>query len=239
MIFEILFFILALCILGAGIKFYIDANKIIVSKQIEQSEFEKLQEEYDKLKNKDKKEESSLDEDFCCGNMGDTTSASLGTALQYLYKNKKESLEKGAFINKLKELKEDDTDVASNFDSAIQSNVGFGSDDSSSDMSTDTSSDLNSGMNSNQDDTVDLGQDGSNEDSSPSFGDLNIGGYGPDNGNPEEDSMDMTIPQEQYQIVDVLADKEDNIRVKVKNLTSGKIEYKDLSEPNKKNKLSK
>ena len=49
MIFEILFFILALCILGAGIKFYIDANKIIVSKQIEQSEFEKLQEEYDKL----------------------------------------------------------------------------------------------------------------------------------------------------------------------------------------------
>lgn len=49
MIFEILFFILALCILGTGIKFYIDANKIIVSKQIEQSEFEKLQEEYDKL----------------------------------------------------------------------------------------------------------------------------------------------------------------------------------------------
>lgn len=49
MIFEILFFILALCILGAGIKFYIDVNKIIVSKQIEQSEFEKLQEEYDKL----------------------------------------------------------------------------------------------------------------------------------------------------------------------------------------------
>lgn len=49
MIFEILFFILALCILGAGIKFYIDANKIIVSKQIEQSEFEKIQEEYDKL----------------------------------------------------------------------------------------------------------------------------------------------------------------------------------------------
>ena len=49
MIFEILFFILALCILGAGIKFYIDANKIKVSKQIEQTEFEKLQEEYDKL----------------------------------------------------------------------------------------------------------------------------------------------------------------------------------------------
>lgn len=49
MIFEILFFILALCILGAGIKLYIDANKIKVSKQIEQSEFEKLQEEYNKL----------------------------------------------------------------------------------------------------------------------------------------------------------------------------------------------
>ncbi len=49
MIFEILFFILALCVLGAGIKFYIDANKIKISKQIEQSEFEKLQEEYDKL----------------------------------------------------------------------------------------------------------------------------------------------------------------------------------------------
>lgn len=49
MIFEILFFILALGILGVGIKFYIAANKIKVSKQIEQSEFKKLQEEYNKL----------------------------------------------------------------------------------------------------------------------------------------------------------------------------------------------
>lgn len=49
MIFEILFFILALCILSAGIKLYIDANKIKISKQIEQSEFERLQEEYNKL----------------------------------------------------------------------------------------------------------------------------------------------------------------------------------------------
>ena len=38
------------------------------------------------------------------------------------------------------------------------------------------------------------------------------------------------MPQEEYQIVDVLTDSSDNIRVKVKNLTSGKCEYKDLSE---------
>lgn len=49
MIFEIFFFILVLCILGISIKFYIDANNIKVTKQIEQSEFEKLQKEYDKL----------------------------------------------------------------------------------------------------------------------------------------------------------------------------------------------
>lgn len=40
---------LALCILGVGIKLYIDANKIKVSKEIEQSEFEKLSKEYYKL----------------------------------------------------------------------------------------------------------------------------------------------------------------------------------------------
>lgn len=49
MIFEILFFIFALCILGVGIKFYINANKIKVSKEVEQSDFEKLQKEYSKL----------------------------------------------------------------------------------------------------------------------------------------------------------------------------------------------
>lgn len=49
MIFEIFFFILALCILGISIKLYINANNIKVTKQIEQSEFEKFQKEYDKL----------------------------------------------------------------------------------------------------------------------------------------------------------------------------------------------
>lgn len=49
MIFEILFFILALFILSVGIIFYIKADKIKVSKQIEQSEIEKLKEDYDKL----------------------------------------------------------------------------------------------------------------------------------------------------------------------------------------------
>ena len=42
--------------------------------------------------------------------------------------------------------------------------------------------------------------------------------------------MDMSIPQEEYQIIDVLSDSENNIKVKVKNLDSGEIEYKDLSE---------
>lgn len=55
MIFEIIFFILALFVLGISIKVYIDANKIKVSKQIEQSKFEKLQEEYDKLCNQKSK----------------------------------------------------------------------------------------------------------------------------------------------------------------------------------------
>ena len=179
-----------------------------------------------------KKTESSLDEDFCCGNIGDTTSASLGTALQYLYKNKKrESLEKGAFIDKLKELKEDDIDVASDFDTSIQANPDFDSDTgSSSTDGYDTDSDLDSGENPNQDNGSDLGQDGMNDEPATEFGDINIGGYGPDGGNSEEEPMDMTMPQEEYQIVDVLTDSSDNIRVKVKNLTSGKCEYKDLSE---------
>ena len=178
----------------------------------------------------DIKNNSELDEDFCCGNMGDTTSASLGTALQYLAKNKKESLEKGAFIDKLKQLKEDDTDVASSFDSSIQNNAGFGAD--SGDTTSDTTSnDSLSSATSTQDDAVDLGQDG--QDDAPSgFDDININnsGYGPDEGNSEEDDNFSPIPEDEYQIIDVLADSADNIRVKVKNLTSGEYEYRDLSE---------
>lgn len=179
-----------------------------------------------------KKTESSLDEDFCCGNIGDTTSASLGTALQYLYKNKKnESLNKKDFLKKLKTLKEDDIDVASDFDTSIQANADFDSDTgSSSTDGYDTDSDLDSGGNPNQDNGSDLGQDGMNDEPATEFGDINIGGYSPDGGNSEEEPMDMTMPQEEYQIVDVLTDSSDNIRVKVKNLTSGKCEYKDLSE---------
>lgn len=178
------------------------------------------------------KEESVIEEDFCCGNMGDTTSASLGTAVQYLYKNKKrESLEKGAFIDKLKELKEDDTDVASNFDASIQSNAGFGSDDSTDSVDAPTNKSLSSN-DMQQDDTVDLGQgDSQGEDSLGDFGNLNIDtGYGPEDGSSEDASMDMSIPQEQFQILNVLTDNDDNIKVEVKNLNSGEIEYRDLSE---------
>lgn len=180
-----------------------------------------------------KKDDPKLNEDFCCGNMGDTTSASLGTALQYLYKNKgkKESLQKGEFVNKLKQLKEDDTDVTSSFDSAIQGNAGFGADSTSTGDDLNTSTDTMSQDMSTQGDAVDLGQGDSTGDAG-GFGDLNIntGGYGPDEGTPEDDSMAMSIPQEEFQIVDVLTDSVDNIRVKVKNLNSGEIEYKDLSE---------
>ena len=42
--------------------------------------------------------------------------------------------------------------------------------------------------------------------------------------------MNMAMPQEEFRIIDILSDKEDNIKVKVKNLDSGEIEYKDLSE---------
>ena len=180
-----------------------------------------------------KKDDPKLNEDFCCGNMGDTTSASLGTALQYLYKNKgkKESLQKGEFVNKLKQLKEDDTDVNSSFDSAIQDNAGFGADSTSTGDDLNTSTDTMSQDMSTQGDAVDLGQGDSTGDAG-GFGDLNIntGGYGPDEGTPEDDSMAMSIPQEEFQIIDVLTDNVDNIRVKVKNLSSGEIEYKDLSE---------
>lgn len=184
------------------------------------------QEEYDKYVNRDKQEESSLDEDFCVGNMGDTTSASLGTALQYLYKNKKnESLGKEVFIDKLKSLKEDDTDVASDFDSSIQASAGF-----DSNTNTTSQDDLNSNPSIDNDD-IDLGQDQGNNNPS-GFDDININtsNYGPDEGNVEEDPMDMSIPQEQYQIIGVLSNSEDDIKVRVKNLDSGKIEYKDLSE---------
>lgn len=180
-----------------------------------------------------KKDDPKLNEDFCCGNMGDTTSASLGTALQYLYKNKgkKESLQKGEFVNKLKQLKEDDTDVTGSFDSAIQGNAGFGADSTSTGDDLNTSTDTMSQDMSTQGDAVDLGQGDSTGDAG-GFGDLNIntGGYGPDEGTPEDDSMAMSIPQEEFQIIDVLTDSVDNIRVKVKNLNSGEIEYKDLSE---------
>lgn len=180
-----------------------------------------------------KKDDPKLNEDFCCGKMGDTTSASLGTALQYLYKNKgkKESLQKGEFVNKLKQLKEDDTDVTSSFDSAIQGNAGFDADSTSTGDDLNTSTDTMSQDMSTQGDAVDLGQGDSTGDAG-GFGDLNIntGGYGPDEGTPEDDSMAMSIPQEEFQIVDVLTDNIDNIRVKVKNLNSGEIEYKDLSE---------
>lgn len=180
-----------------------------------------------------KKDDPKLNEDFCCGNMGDTTSASLGTALQYLYKNKgkKESLQKGEFVNKLKQLKEDDTDVTGSFDSAIQGNAGFGADSTSTGDDLNTSTDTMSQDMSTQGDAVDLGQGDSTGDAG-GFGDLNIntGGYGPDEGTPEDDSMAMSIPQEEFQIIDVLTDSVDNIRVKVKNLNSGEIKYKDLSE---------
>lgn len=178
-----------------------------------------------------KNEHSGLHEDFCCGNMGDTTSASLGTALSYLYKNKKnESLGKETFIQKLKSLKEDDMDVAGSFDSAVQADAGFGTDMSSDGMDN-TSADLNSGMSLDQNNTNDYTPDGSEAGAPAGFGDLNIntGGYAPDEGNPD-DSMATPASEDEYQIMDVLADSADNIRVKVKNLTSGEYEYKDLSE---------
>ena len=190
----------------------------------------KSKEEADKILKARDNQDSGLDEDFCAGNMGDTTSASLGTALQYLYKNKKnESLGKETFMDKLKSLKEDDTDVASNFDTSVQASAGFGSDNISNDSSNSQDS-LNSAP-SMDNDAVDLGQDQGNDNPS-SFDDININtsGYGPDEGNMEENPMDMSIPQEEYQIIDVLSDSEDNIKVKVKNLDSGEIEYKDLSE---------
>lgn len=190
-----------------------------------------LQDRDNQLKSKD---DSELDEDFCCGNMGDTTSASLGTSLQYLYKNrnKKESFDKKSFVDKLKQLKEDDTDVTSSFDSAVQSNAGFGgSDTSNSDLDM-SSMDSNMDTDMGQTDDMSTEQEGPANNSPMDFGDINIGGgYGPDTGNQEEDDDGFSpVPEDEFQIVDVLTDSEDNIRVKLKNLSSGEYEYKDLSE---------
>jgi hypothetical protein len=64
MIFEIIFFIIALCILSIGIKLYIDANKIKVSKSTEQSiieeDYKKLQKEYDRIS----QQKTKLEEDI-------------------------------------------------------------------------------------------------------------------------------------------------------------------------------
>ena len=201
------------------------------------------EEDYKKiLSDRDKdiqnKNNYNLGEDFCCGNMGGTTGASLGTSLYYLYKNrnKKESLDKTSFVNKLKQLKEDDTDVSASFDSAIQKDAGFGTDSSSSGLDTTSmDSDLNSDFNKTDD--VDLSQDSVTDNSPMGFGDINIGssGYGPDSNVSDEDEMTMNIPQTEYKIIDVLSDKEGNVKVKIQETSPdtnepGKIEYKDLSE---------
>ena len=175
-------------------------------------------------------DESEIEECFGVGAMGDTTSASLGTALQYLAKNKnkKESLDKESFLDKLKNLKEDDTDVASDFNADIQANSGM---DTETDSSTTTSSSAETSSDTDTaDDTVDLGQGDSSDNPDVNFGDLNVGGYGPDSDPQEDSDIPSEIPQDEYQIVDVLSDDKGNIQVKVKNLTSGEVEYKSLNE---------
>jgi len=106
------------------------------------------------------------------------------------------------------------------------------------DMDT-TASDVSQNSLNDQGDTdLNLDADSSmgNEDgeSGVNFGDININGGAGDYG-PEEDEQMQGMPMEpvdEYKIIDVLVNDDNNedIRVKVQNLTTGEIETKELSE---------
>lgn len=122
-------------------------------------------------------------------------------------------------------LKEDDSpeDFATN----IKANM----DTTASDMS-------QSSLDGQGDTDLNLDADSSmgseNGESGVNFGDININGGAGDYG-PEEDEQMQGMPMEpvdEYKIIDILVNDDNNedIRVKVQNLTTGEIETKELSE---------
>ena len=132
-----------------------------------------------------------------------------------------ESAAKHPWLNKImgKRLVEDDSPADFAAGSPISSSMD------SAAGSTDTST-----TNTSSTPDIDVGGGTSTPAGQSGFGDIDIsvGGY-----DPEGEGEDGGIPAPatpEYQIIDVLADSSDNIRVKVKNLTSGEYEYKDLSE---------
>lgn len=173
------------------------------------------------------KENSELEEDF--GAVG-VTSGALGSAVQFLgnSRSKKESLNKETFLSKLKGLKEDETDsnaAATNFPIPSPKELETNNELEVSNEKPET----NSKPDSFGDDAVDLGQEDSGN-SGANFGDLNLGGYAPEGDDPNDSPIPADLPQEEYQIVNVLTNDKGDIQVEVKNLSNGKLEYKKLSE---------
>lgn len=133
------------------------------------------------------------------------------------------------FSEKMKVLKEalfKEDETPEDFSSGISSEMSA----PTSDTSTDTSSAEDSNMNFDA-------NNASNSTQPPSFGDINIdaGGFDPDEYGPDvedDDAQGLPMPTEEFTIEDVLVNKEDksDIKVKLKNIQTGEITTKDLSE---------
>ena len=125
--------------------------------------------------------------------------------------------------------------------SDINENLELKEDDSPEDFATNLDVDLNnlnSDTSSDKDDSIeslDIPDIDSSEMEQPDFGNisntLNLGDYGPDDDDTEEE-IENNIPEENYRIVDVLANDSDpsDINVKLQNIETGKIQIRKLYE---------
>lgn len=185
-------------------------------------------------------EDDSIDECF-----GGVSIANLGSAVQYIGNKKKnestqlnvfESIKNYPWLNKImnQRLVEDDTPADFAKGSPLDSNTTNNT--ISSDMSNDnlTNTDNNTADNSSDSDLDNFDFDTSSGQDSNGFGDIDIsvgGGYSPeDDTENEENPLPVNTPD--YKIIDVLLNDEDDtdIKVKVQNTDTNKIEIKDLSD---------
>lgn len=144
------------------------------------------------------------------------------------WKDLLESVKDKSFKEKMKVLKEalfKEDETPEDFSSGISSNMNT----STSNTDLETSSTGNQDFNSNDTNT--------SNNQPPSFGDINIdaGGFDPDEYGPDvpdDDALGLPMPTEEFVIEDVLVNKEDksDIKVKLKNIQTGEIVTKSLSE---------
>ena len=144
----------------------------------------------------------------------------------------KESSLKNEFLKLLDNKVEDitlteDDDVPSDFATNIKSDM----DSISSDTSTNTSE---APTTNDSDFDIDSSTNTGNSKPDVNFGDINIAGGTGDYGPEEDEEMsNMPIePVDEYKIIDILVNDDNNedIKVKVQNQTTGEIETKNLSE---------